>query len=588
MSIRNLDALFRPGSIAVIGASRRPGSVGAVVARNLLAGGFDGPVMPVNPKARSIGSTLAYPSIAELPVTPDLAVIATPPSTVPGLIAELGARGTRAAVVVTAGFGEGDGQGGGAALRQAILDAARPHLLRVLGPNCLGLMAPHHGLNASFAHIAPLPGDIAFVSQSGAIATAVLDWATHRGIGFSHLVSLGDMADVDFGDMLDWLAADGRTRAILLYVEAITHARKFMSAARIAARTKPVVVIKGGRTEAAARAATSHTGALAGSDAVYDAAFRRAGMLRVFDLAELFDAVETLASRLHVDGDRLAIVTNGGGTGVLATEALGDAGGSMAALSAETMARLDAALPPTWSRGNPVDIVGDATGERYGHALDAVLADPGKDAVLVMNCPTAVADPVDAAQAVVRSVEEAAARDGRRPPVLTCWLGEGAAVAARRLFAEHRIPSYATPGQAARALMHLARYRRNQALLMETPPALPQDFAPDPAAARAVIATALAEGRSMLTEPESKQVLEAYRIPVVRTRSVAVDPDAAANATAGLPGPVALKILSSDITHKSDLGGVRLNLQGPEQVRTAAREMLATIGKAAPEARLLG
>jgi len=588
MSVRNLDALFRPSSIAVIGASRRAGSVGAVVARNLFAGGFDGPVMPVNPKARSIGSTLAYASVAELPVVPDLAVIATPPAAVPGLIADLGARGTRAAVVVTAGFGEGDGQADGAALRQAMLDAARPHLLRVLGPNCLGLMVPHHGVNASFAHIAPLPGDIALVSQSGAIATVVLDWATHRGIGFSQVVSLGDMADVDFGDILDWLAADGRTRAILLYVEAITHARKFMSAARVAARTKPVVVIKGGRTEAAARAAASHTGALAGSDAVYDAAFRRAGMLRVFDLAELFDAVETLASRLHVDGDRLAIVTNGGGTGVLATEALGDAGGTMASLTAETMARLDAALPPTWSRGNPVDIIGDATGERYALALEAMLADPGKDAVLVMNCPTAVADPIEAAQAVVRSVEEKAKRDGRRPPILTCWLGEGAAAAARRLFAEHRIPSYATPGQAARAFMHLVRYRRNQALLMETPPALPQDFAPDPAAAKSVIAAALTEGRSMLTEPESKQVLEAYRIPVVRTRSVAADPDSAAEAAAGFLGPVALKILSPDITHKSDLGGVRLNLLGAEQVRVAAREMLATVGKAVPDARLLG
>nr|WP_186002915.1 acetate--CoA ligase family protein [Mycobacterium sp. KBS0706] len=279
-------------------------------------------------------------------------------------------------------------------------------------------------------------------------------------------------------------------------------------------------------------------------------------MARLFDLAELFDAVETLASRLHVDGDRLAILTNGGGTGVLATEALGDAGGTIASLSAETMAHLDAALPPTWSRGNPVDIIGDATGERYALALEAMLADPGKDAVLVMNCPTAVADPIEAAQAVVRSMEEKAKRDGRRPPILTCWLGEGAVAAARRLFAEHRIPSYATPGQAARAFMHLVRYRRNQALLMETPPALPQDFAPDPAAAKSVIAAALTEGRSMLTEPESKQVLEAYRIPVVRTRSVAADPDAAAEAAAGFLGPVALKILSPDITHKSDLGGV--------------------------------
>lgn len=586
MSIRNLDALFRPASIAVIGASRRPGSVGAVLARNLFAGGFDGPVMPVNPKAPSIGSALAYPSVADLPVTPDLAVIATPPATVPGLVAELGQRGTRAAVVISAGFGEGQGEG--AALRQAMLDAARPHLLRIIGPNCLGLMAPHHGVNASFAHIAPLAGNIAFISQSGAIATAVLDWATHRGIGFSHVVSLGDMADVDFGDMLDWVAADGRTRAVLLYVEAITHARKFMSAGRIAARTKPVVVIKSGRTEAAARAAMSHTGALAGSDAVYDAAFRRAGMLRVFDLAELFDAVETLASGLKVEGERLAILTNGGGVGVLATEALDDAGGTLAELAPETVARLDAVLPPTWSRGNPIDIIGDADGERYAHALDAVLADHGKDAVLVMNCPTAVADPADAARAVVQSVAAAATRDGRRPPVLTSWLGEGAAAAARRLLTADRIPGYATPGQAVRAFMHLAHHRRNQRLLMETPPALPEDFQPDVAAAQAVIRAALSEGRDMLSEPEAKAVLEAYRIPVVHTRSVAADPAAAAEAAAGFNGPVALKILSPDITHKSDLGGVRLNLEGEDQVRMAAVEMLATIAKAAPKARLLG
>src|SRR5688572_1330377 len=293
MSIRNLEHLFRPSSIALIGASRRPHSVGAVAARNLFSGGFAGPVLPVNPHDRSIQATLAYESIAALPAVPDLAVIATPPETVPGLIAELGARGTKAAIVLSAGFGEAGATG--RALQQAMLDAARPYLLRILGPNCVGAMVPGSGLNASFAHVAPLPGDIAFVAQSGAVITSIVDWATARGIGFSHLVSLGSMADVDFGDMLDYLAADAGTRAILLYVEAVTHARKFMSAARAAARAKPVIVIKAGRSEAGAQAASSHTGALAGRDDVYDAAFRRAGMLRVYDLPELFDAVETLA-----------------------------------------------------------------------------------------------------------------------------------------------------------------------------------------------------------------------------------------------------------------------------------------------------
>ncbi|MGO4726212.1 MULTISPECIES: bifunctional acetate--CoA ligase family protein/GNAT family N-acetyltransferase [unclassified Inquilinus] len=513
MSVRNLDALFRPASIALIGASRRPGSVGAVLARNLFAGGFGGPVMAVNPRTQSFGGAPSYPSVAALPVVPELAVIATPPATVPGLIAELGARGTRAAVVVTTGFDAGPE---GAGLRQAMLDAARPHLLRIVGPHCLGLMAPHHGVNASLGHVAPLAGDIAFVSQSGDIAAAVLDWATHRGIGFSHAVSLGDMADVDFGDLLDWLAADSRTRAILLHVETVTQARKFMSAGRIAARTKPVVVIKAGRT-----------GALAGPDAVYDAAFRRAGMLRVFDLAELFDAVETLAGGLRVDGERLAILSNGGGIGVLAAEALADAGGSVAALSPETLARLDVALPGH-SLGNPVDAIGpvdirgDATGERYARTLDALLADSGKDAVLVLNGPSALADPIPAARAMVQSVAQATARNGRRPPVLTSWLGTGAAaVAARRLLAEARIPGYATPGQAARAFMHLARHRRNQKSLMETPPALPEDFVPDTEAARAAIAAALVEGRSTLAESEARSVLEAYRIPVAPAGSAA-------------------------------------------------------------------
>jgi acetyltransferase len=363
LTVRNFDAIFDPKAIALVGASNQPDSVGAVLARNLTEAGFAGPILMVNPHERFIRSRPNNRRLADLPMIPDLAVVATPPAAVPGVIAELGARGCRAAVVVTAGFGEG-GHAEGERLRQAMLDASRPHLLRILGPNCLGFLSPGRGINASFAHLNPAPGDLAFVTQSGALATAVLDWASARGVGFSHVVSVGDMADIDFGDLLDYLALDTATRAILLYVESITHARKFMSAARIASRSKPVVVIKSGRSSAGARAALSHTGALAGSDHVYDAAFRRAGMLRVAELRELFEAVTTLSAAIEVRGDRLVVLTNGGGAGGLAADALEARGGRLTELSEKTIAALDAVLPHTRSRGNPVDILGDAPGAR--------------------------------------------------------------------------------------------------------------------------------------------------------------------------------------------------------------------------------
>ncbi|WP_343715700.1 GNAT family N-acetyltransferase [Inquilinus sp.] len=506
MSVRNLDALFRPASIALIA----DGPVGAVLARNLFAGGFDGPVMPVTPGARSVGSALAYPTISALPAAPDLAVIAAPPESLPGLIAELGGRGTRAVAIVGTDRPPAAKGTESTRLRQAMLDAARPHLLRILGPDGFGLMVPHHGVNASLGHVAPIAGDLAFVSQSGAVAAAVLDRATRRGIGFSHVVSLGGMADVDVADMLDWLAADARTRAVLLHVETISHARKFMSAARIAARTRLAVVIRPGRGAPGAGDADG----LIGPDAVYDAAFRRAGMLRVFDLAELFDAVETLASGLKVGGERLAILTNGSGLGLLAAEALAEAGGVVAAPAQTTLVRLQTVLPKgaAAASSGPIDLGDAAPGERFARALEALLADPGHDAVLVVDGPSAIADPVEAARAVAGVVAGAAKRDGRRPPVLASWLG--AAAEARQLFAEAHIPAYDTPGQAARAFMHLARHRRNQMLLMQTPPALPDEFEPDAEAARAVIAAALADGRAELTPAEARSVLEAYRIPL--------------------------------------------------------------------------
>ena len=517
MTVRNLDALLRPASIAVIGASTRERSVGDVLTRNLVQGGFKGPISVVHPRESSIQGLPTYKDVASLPAAPDLAVIATPAESVPELIAELGSRGTRAAVVITAGFGEGaENNGEGQRLRQAALDAAKPHLLRILGPNCLGLLVPGIGLNASFAHLKPEPGGLAFVTQSGAIVTAVIDWAAPRGIGFSHLISLGDMSDVDFGDLLDYLASDRETRAILLYIEAVTSPRKFMSAARAAARLKPVIAIKAGRFAAAARAAASHTGALAGVDAVYDAAFRRAGILRVADTVELFDAVETLARVRRVEGERLAILTNGGGTGVLATDALIAAGGNLPPLSAETQAKLDGVLPPTWSHGNPVDIIGDADGPRYRDALDILLADPEFDAVLVLNVPTAVTSSTEAAEAVVEAV---AARRSVKP-VLVGWVGQAAAVEGRRFLRKSGLPAFQTPDEAARGFMHLVQYRRRRALLMETPPSIPVQFEPDGDTVRGIIDAALNDGREWLGEPEAKAALAAYGVPTVATESV--------------------------------------------------------------------
>ena len=578
MTIRNLEFLFRPKSIAVIGASDREGSVGATVIRNALAGGFSGPIYPVNVHDPEVAGQRAYRDVASLPAAPDLAVIATPPATVPRLIEELGARGTRAAAVLTAGLAAASG-GEGRSLTEMMLEAARPHLLRILGPNCVGLLVPGLGLNASFAHTSALPGNLAFVSQSGGLTTAVLDWARSRGIGFSHFISLGDAADVDFGDVLDYLASDPSTRAILLYIESVRAARKFMSAARAAARNMPVLAVKAGRAPEGARAAATHTGALAGADEVYDAAIRRAGMLRVDTVLELFDAVETLSRAKPLHGDRLAIMTNGGGPGVMATDALVRGGGKLASLSEASLRRLDTLLPPTWSRGNPVDIIGDATAERYAATLETLLHEPSADAVLFIHVPTAIV----AAPAIARACAPLA----KNARVLTCWLGGGTLDEARRIFAEDGIPTYATPEQAVAGFLQLVNYRRNQQTLMETPSSVPEAFAPDPERAREVVRTALGQGRKLLSEPEAKRVLAAYGIPVVETR-VAASAKEAAEIARALGFPVALKILSPQVTHKSDVGGVALDLKSESEVRTAAEAMAARLAERLPGAELAG
>jgi acetyltransferase len=580
MSVRNLRDLFNPSSVAVIGASERRYSVGATVLRNLTGSTFKGVIYPVNPKYDVIAGHRAYATVGDLPETPTLAVICTPPASVPDLVGQLGRAGTRAAIVLTAGLAQ-IRDGAGVPLRQRMLEQARPYLLRLLGPNCVGLLVPGIGLNASFAHTDALPGKLAFVSQSGALVTAVLDWAKSRGIGFSRFVSMGESADVDFGDVLDFLASDGETQAILLYIEDIRQARKFMSAARAAARSKPVIAIKAGRAPEGARAAASHTGALAGADAVYDAAFRRAGMLRVFSTEDLFEAVETLSRGRSLAGERLAIMTNGGGPGVMATDALICGHGNLAALSPETQQALDAVLPPTWSHGNPVDIIGDAPPERYLQTLQLLLQDPQADAILFIHAPSAIVPSTDIANAIL-PVARTASRT-----ILACWLGGDSVAQARYSLAAAGLPSFDTPEAAVAGFMQMVQYRRNQQLLMEVPPSLPAQFAPDRDGARAILQAALASRRSMLAEADSKALLAAYGIPVVDTRVAATAEDTVRLASA-IGYPVALKIVSPDITHKSDVGGVALDLETPEAVQAAATAMDKRLRTLLPQARLLG
>ncbi|MDR3397003.1 MAG: bifunctional acetate--CoA ligase family protein/GNAT family N-acetyltransferase [Pandoraea sp.] len=579
MTTRNLSQMFQPKSVAVIGASDRERRVGTTVLQNIVDGGFKGEIYPVNPKYSTLANLRCYRNVAELPQAPDLAVICTPPATVPDLIRELGERGTRAVVVLTSGLArERDRQG--VTLQERMLKNAKPHVLRILGPNCIGLLSPGIGLNASFAHMGARPGKLAFVSQSGALTTAVLDWADARDIGFSHFVSLGDSADVDFGDMLDYLASDPGTDAILMYMESIRDARKFMSAARSASRNKPVVVIKSGRVPEGAQAAASHTGALAGADDVYDAAIRRAGMLRVNTTDELFAAVETLARLRPFSGDKLSIMTNGGGAGVMATDALVLDGGKLAHLSDKTREALDAALPKTLGRVNPVDIGGDADIARYTATLAALCEDPETAAVLFIQAPTAVMPSLDVANAL-------AALPKPSKNVFTCWLGGETAERARRICREAGLPTYDTPENAARAFLEAVNYRRNQALLMETPPSIPPGFAPDVARVRAIVDSAMREGRSLLSEPEAKGVLAAYGIPVVETL-VAQTPEQAGELAQGIGFPIAVKLISPDITHKSDVGGVVLNIETAEQACEAARQIRKRALAAKPDARVTG
>lgn len=583
MSIYRLERLLSPRSVVVVGASPRATSPGRAILKNLRDGGFLGFIGLVNPHYDEIEGVRAVKCLADLPQPPDLLVIAAPPPAIPALLSEAGAKGVPAAVIISAGLGHGAGS-----LADACEKTARAAGLRLVGPNCIGVLAPPAKLNASFATHMPPAGDLALASQSGAVTAALVEWSAVHGIGFSGIVSLGDRIDVDFGDLLDFFALDRRTRAILLYVESINNTRKFMSAARAAARIKPVVVIKSGRHAIAAQAAQTHTGALAGSDAVYDAAFRRAGLLRVIDMDELFAAAETLGRVKPFSGKRLAILTNGGGLGVLAVDRLADLGGTLAGLSAELVQKLDAALPPIWSRSNPVDIAGDADAARYATAFEALLQDPDNDAVLVINVPTALASVEDAAQTVAGIAQGHREQQLRPKPVFALWAGSSDRVTP--IFEAAGVPNYPTETDAVRGFMHLVRYHKALDALMATPASLPADFKPDVAAARAIAAGVLKSGRTWLNPLEVTAMLDAYAIPVTPA-VLARNADEAAAAAApffaqGLT--VVAKILSPDIIHKSEVGGVRLNLISEQAVREAVADILARARAARPDARLDG
>ena len=578
MTPHYLDRLFAPRSIAVFGASPE-NTVGGRVLRNLTESGFEGAVYAINPRHRRIRGRQCYPSLADVGRPVDLAVIATPAVTVPGIIGECGENGVGAAIVLSAGFGEGDGDG--AVLRRSLVDEGRRLGVHVLGPNCLGVLSPHLKLNATFSKGGGQPGSLALVSQSGALCTAILDWAAEHQVGFSSVVSLGDAADVGFGDVLDYLAVDAKTESILLYVEGIRHARRFMSGLRVAARLKPVIVLKAGRHEAGSRAAVSHTAALVGGDDAFDAALRRAGAVRVMTIEQLFAAAQLLSTHQRSGGNRVAIVTNAGGLGVLAADRAVELNLRVDPPSPATLAQLDEALPRQWSHGNPVDIVGDAPPERYHTAVHACLDDPAVDGVLVMLAPQAMTEPLDAAREVLRAAE------GSDKPVLTCWMGGAQVRSARELFTERRIPSFPSPETAVEAFAYLAAYHENQKLLLQVPGPLIDPGRPDSEAARLIVQGVLGEDRETLSTTESKAVLTAFRIPVA-TALFARSADDALVAAESVGFPVALKIDSPDITHKSDVGGVRLDVGHAADVRGAYEALVARVQEARPDARIDG
>lgn len=576
-----LDAIFRPETVAVIGASEQEGSVGRTLLWNLITNSFGGTVFPVNIKRSSVLGIKAYPDIAQVPEPVDLAVIATPAHTVPGVVSECVDAGVKGAIIISAGFKERGPEG--AALEQEILETARGAGMRIIGPNCLGVMSPVTGLNATFANAMAKPGSVGFISQSGALCTAVLDWSFHENVGFSHFVSIGSMLDVDWGDLIYYLGNDTRTESIVIYMESIGDARSFMSAAREVALTKPIIIIKPGRTEAAAKAAASHTGSLTGSDEVLEAAFRRSGVLRVRRIDDLFYMAEILSKQPRPQGRRLTIITNAGGPGVLATDALITDGGELARLSPPTMEGLNELLPQHWSHNNPVDILGDADPDRYTQSLEIVAGDDNSDGFLVILTPQAMTDPTQTAQ----RLRPYASLRGK--PLLASWMGGADVAAGEAILNQANIPTFRYPDTAARMFNYMWRYDRNLRSLYETPqpPAETEEELEAHAEARQLVDDARADERTILTEYESKQILAAYNIPTAET-ILADSAEAAVEAADNMGYPVVLKLNSRTITHKSDVGGVRLNLSDTGEVREAFQAIREGVAEKAGEEHFEG
>jgi acetyltransferase len=575
-----LTALFAPKSVAMFGASDRADSVGEIVFRNLLEGGFDGEIYAVNPAHDEIQGRKAYPDLESIDRPIDLAVVATPAKTVPSIVEECGKHGIKAMIILSAGFREVGGPG--RALERKVVDLARSYGIRFLGPNCLGFIRPSIGLNATFGNNSAAKGGIALVSQSGALCTAILDWAENRDVAFSAVVSTGIGADLGFGDILDYLASDSKTQSIILYIEGVHDARRFMSGMRAAARVKPVIVIKAGRHSEGADASMSHTGALVGGDEAFSAAVSRSGVVRVDTISQVFAAGGTLSSRYRSSGHRIVIITNAGGPAVLAADHFADVRLELAELGEETIDRLNAALPSTWSRRNPVDIIGDAPPERYEEAIDICLQDPAVDGVLVILTPQAMTRPLEVAEAVVD------AADHNDKPIVASWMGGSQVNPARQAFRRAKIPTFNTPEAAVDAFHYLASYRSNQKLLLQTPERLSLHHEePNTEAARLIIESALVEKRTVLTEPESMAVLDAFRIPTVRN-GIARSAEEALVLAVSIGFPVAMKIYSEDISHKSDVGGVELSIQSATDVRGAYVDLMARVRRARPDAALQG
>lgn len=580
MPIRTLNKIFKPQRIAIIGVSSNAQNVGNIALKNLVSGGFNGVVYPINPKYEAVMGIQCYPDVKGLPKTPDLAVICTGAKTVPGIIKECGEAGILGIIIMSAGFKEAGEEGKKLEMEVKKMVGTFPGM-RVIGPNCLGIIVPGHKMNVSFAAAMPKKGNVAFISQSGALCTSALDWALEQNVGFSYFVSIGNTMDIGFGDLIDYFGQDPNTRSIVLYIEAVTKGREFMTAARAFARKKPIIVYKAGRFPESAKAAASHTGALASEDNVYDAAFERAGIARVYDIGDIFDFTDLIARRNIPRGGKLAIVTNAGGPGVMATDTLLTYGGKLVQLSDDTMKKLDEELPPFWSHGNPVDVIGDATPERFAKATEIVLEDSNVDAVLVILTPQAMTDPTKTAEAVASLAEHTA------KPIMAAWLGGKSMREGMQIFNEKNIAVYQTPEQAIRAYMTLVRYSRNLEILFQTPKDIPVSFEIDRNKVRQEFEKMHFTKEEILSEDISKKLIAAYGIPTTQPQAARSALEAADIANK-IGYPVVIKILSPDISHKSDVGGVVLNIKDENTVWITYKNMTESIKNRMPQARIEG